>query len=265
MFVRRRWGSRGSSTSVPNAPHLPWIPSPRYAGAFDDADVAIPPLAVLNDVAGKPGYVRSRPPYTETDRLRFEEDGRNERAMLLSVDDWFRTIVDAVRARGELDNTVIVFLTDNGYDLGLHRLEGKRYPYTPSVGLPFAIRTPWTQAGTVDDLVSNLDLAGTIAAIAGVTPGRPQDGVDLLPVLSGGPMPHRAGVFLDWVGDDVVPTWQGVRTPQYLYVRNGDGTEELYRTSDRFQLHNLAGEPAAGEMVRRARSLLAVLSAKAHG
>lgn len=250
---------------TPNAPHAPWVPAPRYEGAFDGLDVPIPPLAVLNDVTGKPGYVRARPPYTEAERLRFAEDDRIERAMLLSVDDWFRAIVDEVRARGELDNTVIVFLTDNGFDLGLHRLEGKRYPYTPSVGLPFAIRTPWAQAGTVEDLVSNLDLAGTIAAIAGVTPGRSQDGVDLLPVLRGGPMPQRAGVFLDWVGDVEVPAWQGVRTSRYLYVRNGDGTEELYRMTDRFQLHNLAGEPSAGEMLRRARSLLAVLSAKAHG
>jgi hypothetical protein len=78
-------------------------------------------------------------------------------------------------------------------------------------------------------------------------------------------MPQRAGVFLDWVGDDEVPAWQGVRTARYLYVQNGDGNEELYQTRDRFQLHNLAGEPSAGEMLARARSLLAVMSAKAHG
>ena len=114
--------------------------------------------------------------------------------MLLSVDAWFHAIVNAIAARGELDNTVIVFLTDNGYTLGLHRLDGKRYPYTPSIGR--AVRDPYAvddAATTIDDLVSNLDLAGTIAALAGVRPGLPQDGVDLAPALHGEPLPPRAG------------------------------------------------------------------------
>ena len=155
----------------PNAPHLPWIPAQRYKGTFNGVQPPIPTLAQLNDVAGKPDYVRALPPKTEADREGYAQADRNERAMLRSVDDWFRDIVAAVAARGELDNTVIVFLTDNGYVLGLHRLDGKRFPYTPSTGLPFAIRTPWAPGATVEDLVSNLDLAGTIASLAGVVPG----------------------------------------------------------------------------------------------
>jgi len=240
---------------TPNAPHLPWVPSPRYAGAFADVGPPIPPLHVLNDVTGKPAYVTGLPEKTEADRQGYVEADRNERAMLLSVDDWFRAIVDAIVARGDLDNTVIIFLTDNGYTLGLHRLDGKRFPYTPSIGVPFAIRTPWASAGTVDDLVSNLDLAGTIASLAGVPPGRPQDGIDLGPALHGAPLPHRPGVFLDWGGDAYVPAWQGVRTLRYLYVRNADGFEELYRTSDELQLHNVASDPSAEPLLRRARSL----------
>jgi arylsulfatase A-like enzyme len=240
---------------TPNAPHLPWIPSPRYAGAFADVTPPIPPLDVLNDVTGKPAYVAGLPAKTEVDRQAYMDDDRNERAMLRSVDDWFHAIYDAIAARGELDNTVIIFLTDNGYTLGLHRLDGKRFPYTPSIGVPFAIRTPWAPGGTVDDLVSNLDLAGTIAALGGATPGRTQDGIDLGPALHGEPLAHRPGVFLDWGGDAYVPAWQGVRTSHALYVRNADGFEELYRGSDVFQLHNLVGDPDARGLLRRARAL----------
>jgi len=244
----------------PNAPHLPWIPAPRYAGAFAGVEPPVPPLAVLNDVAGKPDYVTRLPAKTEADREGYIEALRNERAMLLSVDDAFQALVDAIAARGELDNTVIVFLTDNGYVLGLHRLDGKRFPYTDSIGLPFAIRTPWAPSGTVEDLVANLDVATTIAGLAGVEPGLPQDGASLVAALRGAPLAARAGVFLDWGGDENVPPWQGVRAPGYLYVRNAGGFEELYRSGDTFQLRNLAQDATAAGLLDRARRLFDVLS-----
>jgi N-acetylglucosamine-6-sulfatase len=249
----------------PNAPHLPWIASDRYAGAFANADPPIPPLDVLNDVSGKPAYVASQPPKTQADRQTYVAADRNERAMLLSVDDWFRAVVDEVAARGELDNTVIIFLTDNGYTMGLHRLDGKRYPYTPSIGVPFAIRTPWTSAGVVAEPVSNLDIAGTVASLVGVTPGLPQDGIDLSPALRGLPLPSGRSVFLDWGGDGYVPAWQGIRTGRYTYIRNADGSEELYRSTDPLQLHDLATGPRLGPLLQEARRQLHRRSVEAQG
>jgi N-acetylglucosamine-6-sulfatase len=249
----------------PNAPHLPWIPSPADTGAFDDVDPPFPDLEVMNDVRGKPAYVKSLVPKTEADRDGYIQDDRNERAMLLSVDAWFRGIVDAVVARGELDNTVIIFMGDNGYTFGLHRLDGKRYPYTPSVRVPFAIRTPWAPAATVGEPVSNVDVAGTIAALAGATPGVEQMGIDLGPAIRGDPLPPRDGVFLDWGGDVNAPPWQGVMTRDGTYVRNADGFEELYRARDRWQLHNVVGAADARALVRRDRSLLSVLGPETQG
>ena len=177
----------------PNAPHLPWIPAARYADAFADVQPPIPPLDVLNDVGGKPAYV-DRPAGQDRRRPSGLHRGRPERARDAAVG---RRCVprDRRRDRGArgADNTVIVFLTDNGYVLGLHRLDGKRFPYADSIGLPFAIRTPWADAATIDDLVANLDVAGTIAAVAGVQPGLPQDGVSLAPALHGEALPPRAG------------------------------------------------------------------------
>ena len=249
----------------PNAPHLPWIASPTHAGAFAHVEPPTPSLGEMNDVRGKPAYVQSLAPKTAADRQAYIEADRNERAMLLSVDDWFERLVAAIAARGELDRTVIVFLTDNGYTLGLHRLDGKRFPYTPSIGVPFAIRTPWAPAATVDDIVSNLDVAGTIAELAGVTPGLPQDGMSLVPALRGQPLPHRAGVFLDWGGDEVAPPWRGVITPRFVYIRNADGFDELYRATDPLQLHNAAGDRAARHLTERGRALLTTWAAEADG
>ena len=142
------------ATSARTHRTLPWIPAPRYAGAFADVRPPIPPLDVLNDVQGKPPYVTDLPMKTEADRQGYIEADRNERAMLLVR----RRRVPRDRrcrrgARGARTTPSIVFLTDNGYVLGLHRLDGKRFPYADSIGLPFAIRTPWAPASTIDDLV----------------------------------------------------------------------------------------------------------------
>jgi N-acetylglucosamine-6-sulfatase len=163
--------------------------------------------------------------------------------------------VATIEARGELDRTVVLFLTDNGYSFGLHRLEGKRYPYETSIGIPFAIRAPGADARTDPSLVANIDLASTIAELAGVSPDLPQDGISLVPALRGDPLPARAGVWLDWGGDENVPAWSGVRTGRFTYVRNTDGTEELYRNdTDPLQLRNLADDPGAIATLNRLRA-----------
>ena len=241
---------------APNAPHAPWIPADRYRDTSAAASPPMPSLAQLNDVRGKPGYVTSLPPLTAAQLEAFRQDDLLERAMLRSVDDAVRSLVETIAARGELDRTVIVFLTDNGYEFGLHRLEGKRYPYEPSIGLPFAIRTPWSVARTDPTLVSNVDLASTISDLAQVRPALPQDGISLVPALDGRVVAARSGVWLDWGGDASVPAWSGVRTARYTYVRNADGFEELYRNADDpLQLRNLAPDPSERDVLDRLERL----------
>jgi N-acetylglucosamine-6-sulfatase len=241
---------------APNAPHTPWIPAARYADVAGSTPPPMPSLDTMNDVAGKPGYVRAHEPLTEGDRAAFGQDLLRERAMLRSVDDALRRMVGTIAARGELGNTVIMFLTDNGYDFGLHRLEGKRFPYEPSIRVPFAIRSPGAVAHTDPTLVANVDLAATISELAGVPPGLPQEGISLVPALHGDPLATRPGIWLDWGGDATVPPWSGVRTDRFTYVRYADGTEELYRNDlDPQQLRNLATDPAATPTLIRLRAL----------
>jgi arylsulfatase A-like enzyme len=241
---------------APNAPHGPWIPAPRYADVSAMPPPPMPSPEQMNDVRGKPAYVRVQPRRTQQDLDRYRQDDLRERAMLRSVDDALRAMVATIAARGELDRTVIVFLTDNGYDFGLHRLDGKRYPYTPSLGVPFAIRAPWATAGSDPALVANVDVPATIADLAGVRPGLPQEGISLAPALRGEPLASRPGVWIDWGGDQSVPAWSGVRTDRYTYVRNADGTEELYRDADDpLQLNNLSGRAGMRQLLDRLRSL----------
>jgi N-acetylglucosamine-6-sulfatase len=215
---------------------------------------------VLNDVRGKPGWVRRLPPVSPDRLAALQQDRVAERATLAAVDRSMQALIDAVEARGDLDRTVIVFLSDNGYQFGEHRWQGKEAPYEGSIRVPFAIRSPWTASAAVPDLVGNVDVAPTIADLAGVSPPGPVDGRSLAPIVRGdsSTIERRTGMFLDWAGDEVVPSWSGIRTQRDVFVRYADGDEELYDLrADPDELRNLADDPAAADLRRRMASLLA--------
>lgn len=236
---------------TPSAPHDPWLPAPRDVGAFAATPVPSPSRRLYNDVRGKPRWIRERPPVTHRLAATYRAQRRRERATLLAVDDAVRRIVETVKTRGELDRTVIFFLTDNGYAFGEHRWHGKKCAYEPCIRTPFAVLAPWSGPSVVPQLVSNLDLAATITDLAGVAPGLPQDGGSLATLLgapAAAPSPERErGVLIEWAGDAEVPAWRGVRTPDLVYIENADGTMELYDLGGRLgpadpdQLHNVAG------------------------
>lgn len=225
---------------APPAGHAPWIPAPRDTGLLGGAPPAIPSDAVLNDVEGKPAWVRGRPPIDDERAAQLQTDRVRARETLLSADEQLRRVWQAVLARGEQDRTVVVFLSDNGYQFGEHRWVGKQTPYEPSIRVPFAIRSPWVAGGSVPALVSNLDVAPTIVALAGVV-APSGDGRSLSALLSGsGPAPAGRAVPISWAGSPGVPAWTGVRTTGSIRVRWADGTVERYSLArDPDQLRNL--------------------------
>ncbi len=230
----------------PPAPHEPWIPAPGDAGTFDGVRLPAPSARLTNDVRGKPAWVRVLPRIDATRLGTLQHERILERETLLDVDRWFERLVAEIRARGEWGNTVVVFLSDNGYQFGEHRWAGKQAPYEGSIRVPFAIRSPWTTGGVVPALVSNLDVAPTIAALAGAALPWASDGISLAPLVRGPPPTQGLplvgrSVPLLWGGGDAVPAWSGIRTADTVYVRNADGTEELYDLrSDPDELRNLA-------------------------
>jgi N-acetylglucosamine-6-sulfatase len=235
---------------APSAPHAPWIPAARDRGSFADAHVPMAPGRAMESVRGTPPWVRDLPPIDDRFAVQLKRWRRREAETLLSLDDAVRRIVDEVRARGELRRTVIIFMTDNGWSFGQHRWVGKRCPYDPCIRTPLAIRSPWVHATTVDQLVSNVDIAPTIAALAGGT-APIHDGIDLAPIIEGDRTREisRDGILIEWAGDSDVPPWQGVRTPDLAYIETKGGWVELYDVggeigpADPWQLHNRADDP----------------------
>jgi arylsulfatase A-like enzyme len=255
---------------APSAPHKPVTPPPRYAGAF--AGVRLPRPASFNEanVSDKPAWVRHLPRIPHGRARLLARARRAESEALLAVDDAVRRIVTAAAARGDLSNTVIFFLTDNGFSFGAHRWEGKECPYEECIRTPFAVRVPWARAGTLADVVSNVDLAPTIADFAGTVPGGAVDGRDLRPLIdprSSGSSDPRPGALIEWLGRRGIPPWFGVRTANFCYVQNRDGTVELYDLTGRIgpadpgELDNRAGRPAYAKVRARLSSLLASLRA----
>jgi N-acetylglucosamine-6-sulfatase len=254
---------------APSAPHAPLTPSPRDVGAF--AGVRIPRPASYDEanVSDKPGWVRDLPRIHDARARLLAQRRRAESETLLAVDDAVRRIVAAAAARGDLADTVIFFLTDNGFSFGAHRVVGKQCPYEECIRTPFAVRVPWARAATLTDVVSNVDLAPTIADFAGSVPGGAVDGRDLRPLIdprSSGSLDPRKGALIEWLGRGI-PPWFGVRTANFCYVEDTDGTVELYDLTGRLgpadpeELDNRAGRRAYADVQARMASLLVSLRA----
>lgn len=234
---------------APTAPHPPAEPAPRHAGRYADLSLPRPPSLGEADASDKPSWVRALP---LLDTARIEELERAKRLSfetLLAVDEAVRRIVDALRGRGELEETVIVFTSDNGLAFGEHRWDRKSCPYEECIRVPLLVRVPRLAHRVEAALVSAVDLTPTILDLAAARAGVPLDGVSLLPLLRGGPAPRRE-VYLEFAGDPRVPAWRALRRPGWLYVELATGERELYDLrADPFELVNLARDPARAAIV----------------
>ena len=249
---------------TPPVPHSPWIPAPGDAGAYQGPPL-IPPEADTASVAGMPAWVQALPALTAQDVTTLQAERRRQYDTLLGLDRSVHSIIDAVSARGDLSDTYVFFLTDNGYAFGEHRIVGKRCPYEECVRTPFAVYVPGAKAGTDPQLISNVDLAPTIAALAGVTPRLPEDGTSFARNLADPKAPvHHQTKLIEWAGDSEVPPWWGLRTPGFAYIETGTQAE-LYDLTGRLglpdphELHNVVASPAYAEIRARLAARLRLM------
>jgi N-acetylglucosamine-6-sulfatase len=172
---------------------------------------------------------------------------------LRAVDDAVAALVRQLAADGELDNTYVAFITDNGYLLGEHRWIGKILGYEEALRTPLLVRGPGIERGSTSGrTVTLVDLVPTWLQIAGAHADVPQDGLSILPILHGtqrGAL-HPGGVLIQ-AGPHPSETgetgwlFRGVRTQRYTYMRFFDGWVELYdRDRDPHELTSVARDPA---------------------
>jgi N-acetylglucosamine-6-sulfatase len=240
-------------------------PEPDYADAFPTARNPARSKSSYNEknVSDKPRVVRRQ---AKKDSARLDNFFRARIRSLASVDDAVADTVAALEEAGELDNTLIIFTSDNGWVLGEHRYVGKKLAFEESLRVPFLMSGPGVPAGGLrDQTVSVLDIAPTIVDVAGVSPGRLMDGTSLMRfvddpstrgrqtrLIQSGHITSRQGARL-W-------DYRGVREKRYTYTRWASGFEELYdRRRDPHQLVNVARDPAYRKVRREMWQRLRVL------
>ncbi len=168
------------------APHSPANPAPRHQSLFPDAQAPRTPSFNEADMSDKPPHMQGLP---LLDRDRHPGHRRALSQALCNrcrlSDEMIGQLVATLQAHGQLENTFIVFTSDNGLHMGQHRLfPGKGRGYEEDIRIPLIVRGPGVPAGTMrDDLASFADLAPTFADMAGTVMPTAIDGRSLLPLL----------------------------------------------------------------------------------
>jgi arylsulfatase A-like enzyme len=261
------------------AVHAPYLPAPRHEKLYADYTFVPPPVAP-GDRAGKPALNRKVPPVKAIDlegvapepgepRYGRGQDPasivRDQLRCLAAVDDGVGQIIAALQASKQLDRTLVLYTSDNGYLMGEHgEMDNKRWPYDPSVRVPLLVRyPPLCRPGTVcDRLTVNVDLAPTILELAGVTSPVAIHGRSLVPLLRDPAAEWRNAVLTEHFLEKVaprVPTWQAARTDRWFYVRYPEHADwdELYDLqADPHEDKNIATDSAAAPALTTMRQEL---------
>lgn len=170
------------------------------------------------------------------------------------LDDLVGDLCRTLEERGILDETIFVFTSDHGDQLGSHRIYGKDVPFEESISVPFIMRYPVKipRKTVCDALLAPIDIMPTVLGLAGA-PCPKVGGVDLSGAAAGGGdtgrdallLMHMSPICNAWLAN-AMDAWRGVRTKQYTYARYDDGTPWLLydNHADPLQMHNLVADPA---------------------
>jgi N-acetylglucosamine-6-sulfatase len=225
---------------APAAPHAPAIADPRDVGRFD-ADVGSyvqPPSVPEADVSDKPAYIRATR-WSQSIQVRRDAFHARQLAAIYGVDRAIGTIWKALPT-----DTVVLFMSDNGFEWGEHRWSGKMVPYNESLRVPMLIASKGVglssigpRGGSSRRLALNVDVRSTLESFVRTLPQQPR--TDGEPWTGTSARLHFP--IMHWDDTNDVPVYCGVRSKRWMYVKYGDGFEEAYdERADPFELNNLA-------------------------
>ena len=210
------------------------VPAPGDESLFATEPLPRPPAFDEEDVSDKPSFVRAHP---RVDVPAVERRYRCGLASLRAVDRGIEKLHRALRKAESLDDTVIIFTSDNGFFYGEHRLRLKALPYEEAlrvpllVALPPRLRSGGSRSEAIEEPVANIDLAPTILELAGARPCRRKhdcrviDGRSLVPLLQGrqADWPHDRAVVVEHAGGGrrfSACSYRGIRVPEQIYVEH---------------------------------------------
>lgn len=157
-----------------------------------------------------------------------------------SIDISVGNLYDKLEAMGELDNTIIIYTSDQGMFMGEHNFYDKRLSLDEALRMPFIVRYPEEiSAGTkVDDIVNNIDFANTFCDYADITAPVEMQGISFRPLLKGeNPASKRMATFFQFYSSSC-PSHYGIRTKTHKLIRYCDSKNGLISGVDLFDLIN---------------------------
>jgi N-acetylglucosamine-6-sulfatase len=254
------------------AVHGPFMPADRHKNAFTDEKLPVRPN-VQDTNADKPALTRNvatmpadHPAYGAPEKLV-----RNQLRCLLAVDESVGRVIKALEETGQLDNTLLVFTSDNGYFWNEHHLGDKRAAYEESIRVPMVMRYPkLIKAGTkIDPMVLNIDLAPTFIELGGAKPIDGGHGQSLIPLLKGDNSAWRKSALFEYFLEKQYPnieTWQAIRTERWKFIHYEklQDMDELYDLqADPYEMKNLIHDPGSADQLAQLKKELADLQEKA--
>lgn len=245
--------------------HGPFTPAARHKDLYSDQPISRRANA-NDDLSGKPALRRNR--NAERGRGPGDDVIRNQLRCLASIDESTGRILQTLEKAGQLDRTLVVFTSDNGYLWGEHGLGDKRAGYEESIRIPLLMRYPalFKAGRKTSELALNVDIAPTMIELGRARPAARMHGRSLLDVARGKAKNWRSSFLAEYFAEPQfprVPTWQAVRTERYKYIHYTEleGMDELYDLKrDPLEMKNLVADASmratSGEMVHLMQSLL---------
>jgi arylsulfatase A-like enzyme len=251
---------------VLNANSIPPFAAPRHENEF--AGVTAPRVPSFNEdaVNDKPIWLRDAFPLLDANGIGIVDEYYRKRLQsMLAVEELIDNLITTLETLGALENTYVFFTSDNGFHLGEHRLPPQKCtPYEEDMRVPLLVRGAGVPAG-LDQIALNIDLAPTLAELAGVQAPEFVDGRSLVPLLNGNftPAPAWRQAFLAefWQLPNLAfPTYKAIRTLDCKYVEWSIGDREIYELiNDPFELYSLHRQ-ASSQLMKNFSSELLRLS-----
>jgi N-acetylglucosamine-6-sulfatase len=268
------------------APHGPATPAPRHKDLFPNEKALRSPNFNEPDVGDKPGYIRNLPLLSDTVINKIDSLHRKRFQSLQAVDEAIGKFIKLLEETHQLNNTYIVFASDNGLHLGNHRQpNGKQSPYEEDFHLPLIVRGPGVPEGKITShIVGNIDLAPTFAEWAGVQIPNFVDGRSMACLLKNNPTSqenwrkiylfahgnlneslapepiHSAGTDEEKDFGAGIPPYRGLRTQNFVYIEYQTKERELYNIEkDPYELVNISSASENRGLVKELSNRLADL------
>lgn len=260
------------------AVHSEFIPAERHKGRYANETFRYPEN-MRKGVPGRPMWVENQRnswhgvDYAYHGNLDIADYYKRYMETLLAVDEGLGRILDLLKQRGELDDTLILYMGDNGFMFGEHGLIDKRTAYEESMRVPMLARCPslFAPGSQVDAVVANIDIAPTMLAAAGLQPPTHMAGSNMLPIARDRAAPWRKELLYEYYWErnfPQTPTVHAIREDRYKYMHFHGiwDLDELYDlTADPQENDNLLARPGHEDLAERLSGKLFTLLEQTDG